>query len=198
MHGDSVLWPTVDEPGPRVAAWVILWSTSSDPRYTVRAPADGAARDAHLVSEKAGSTMPDTPSSPLSLLAKKLRIRPGSSVRVLNAPDRFLMALEPLPTGAEIVHDAADVVLAFVRDSAQLAAVRDHALGATKPGGVLWFVYPKKSAGVTSDLGRDELAMLVSQASGWGPVAAVAIDETWSGLRFKPEASTPRGMRPQS
>jgi hypothetical protein len=139
--------------------------------------------------------MPESPST--APLAKKLRILPGNSIRILRAPDGFLAALEPLPEGAYIAQrdGPCDVTLAFARDSAQLAAVLDDAIAFTRAGGVLWFIYPKKSGALASDLGRDELAAQVSRASGWGPVAAVAIDETWSGLRFKPEASIPRGKR---
>lgn len=139
--------------------------------------------------------MPETPST--TPLTKKLRILPGNSIRILRAPDGFLAALEPLPAGAYIAQRDRlnDVTLAFARDSAQLAAVLEDAIAFTRASGVLWFIHPKKSGALASDLGRDELAAQVSRASGWGPVAVVAIDETWSGLRFKPEASIPRGKR---
>jgi hypothetical protein len=155
-----------------------------------------AALVSHRICETAGSLMPDT-SSPSSPLAKKLRILPGNSVRVLHAPEGFLATLEPLPDGAFIAQRdlLCDVTLAFARDSTQLAAVLEDAIAFTRAGGVLWFIFPKKSGGLASDLGRDEVAAQVSRASGWGPVTNVALDETWSALRFKPEASIARGQR---
>jgi hypothetical protein len=134
--------------------------------------------------------MPDTP------LAKKLRILPGTRVLILDAPDGFQRALDPLPAGATTTTSsdgAYDVVLAFAADSAQLAAVRDAAIAATKPGSALWFAYPKKSTG-KGDLQRESVWELV-RPSGWGPVSQVALDETWSALRFKPEHEIARGSR---
>ncbi|HEX6800029.1 MAG TPA: hypothetical protein VF116_20120 [Ktedonobacterales bacterium] len=134
--------------------------------------------------------MPDTP------LAKKLRILPGSRVLVLNAPQGFAQTLGPLPEGATItatLGSAYDVVLAFAADSAQLTAVRETAIAATKPGGALWFAYPKKSTG-KGDLQRESVWELV-RPTGWGPVSQIALDETWSALRFKPEIEISRASR---
>ncbi|HKS69061.1 MAG TPA: hypothetical protein VJQ45_01480 [Ktedonobacterales bacterium] len=132
--------------------------------------------------------MPDTP------LAKKLRILPGSRVLILGAPQGFAQTLDPLPEGTTIAarpDGTYDIVLAFAGDSAQLAAVRDAAIAATKPGGALWFAYPKKSTG-KGDLQRESVWELV-RPTGWGPVAQIALDETWSALRFKPEREITRG-----
>ena len=45
--------------------------------------------------------MADTP------LAKKLGIKPGHKVLVLNAPDGYLSMLDPLPDGAEVKTEGA-------------------------------------------------------------------------------------------
>lgn len=134
--------------------------------------------------------MPDTP------LAKKLRILPGGHVLILNAPQGFGHMLDTLPEGATITAKSEgtyDVVLAFAGDSAQLTAVRDSAIAATKPGGALWFAYPKKSSG-QGDLQRESVWELV-RPTGWGPVTQIALDETWSALRFKPESEIARSSR---
>lgn len=133
--------------------------------------------------------MADTP------LAKRLRILPGSRVLILNAPQGFAQTLHPLPEGAAVVQRdvRCDVVLAFAGDSAQLAAVRERAIAATTPGGALWFAYPKKSTG-KGDLQRESVWQLV-RPSGWGPVSQIALDETWSALRFKPESEIARTSR---
>ena len=129
-------------------------------------------------------------------LAKKLRILPGSRVLILDAPEGFSRTLDPLPEGATIAASpdgTYDVVLAFAGDSAQLASVRETAVAVTKPGGALWFAYPKKSTG-RGDLQRESVWDLV-RPSGWGPVTQIALDETWSALRFKPESEIARGGR---
>lgn len=75
-------------------------------------------------------------------------------------------------------------MLLFVQRSQQLEEDALLAVTLLKPGGVLWIAYPKKSSGVETDLTRDE---------GWSAVAAleyeavrqVALNDTWSALRFR-------------
>jgi hypothetical protein len=107
-------------------------------------------------------------------------------VLVLGAPAGYLEKLAPLPEGVEVVEepgDFFDVVQAFVRDRADLDEVAELVLEAVKPEGILWMCYPKRSSKVPTDLNRD---------AGWDPlyqarrrpVAAISIDDVWSGLRF--------------
>ena len=51
--------------------------------------------------------------------------------------------------------------------------------------GLFWLSYPKKKGGVISDLLRDKVWELV-QPTGLRPVTQIALDETWSALRFRP------------
>jgi hypothetical protein len=121
-------------------------------------------------------------------LTQKLRILAGNRVLLLQAPETFVAALTPLPDGVQLETDpkgSFDVVHLFARDSTELERHLKRAIDAVRTGGILWIAWPKKSAKVTTDLTRDTLWSLVEPA-GWGPVASVAIDETWSGLRFKP------------
>jgi hypothetical protein len=123
-------------------------------------------------------------------LAGKLHIKPGDLVLVLGAPDGYLDRLKPLPEGAEVREEPGeffDVIQAFVRDRDDLDEVLELVLEALKPGGILWMCYPKRSSNVPTDLSRDAGWDPLSEA-GRGPVAAISIDEVWSGLRF--------GLRP--
>lgn len=109
---------------------------------------------------------------------------------MLGAPAGYLDRLTPLPEGAEVTEEPGeffDVVQAFVRDRADLDEVAELVLEALKPGGVLWMCYPKRSSKVPTDLSRDYGWDPLNRA-GRGPVAAISIDEVWSGLRF--------GLRP--
>jgi hypothetical protein len=128
-------------------------------------------------------------------LAKKLLLSRGQRVLVLRAPQTALDAIAP-PEGVELATSHAargvfDVVVLFVSSDKGLADHAPKAIAAVKPGGVLWFAYPKKTSGVVSDLSRDDgWQALISR--GWGPVAQVAVDATWSAVRFEPEASGAR------
>jgi hypothetical protein len=128
-------------------------------------------------------------------LAQKLRIKDGDRVLVLRTPEGFAAALAPLPAGVQVETTPGgsfDVVQLFARDSSELQRHLRTAIDAVRAGGILWIAWPKKSAREATDLSRDTLWQLV-QPAGWGPVASVAIDDTWSGLRFKPEVEVKRG-----
>jgi hypothetical protein len=121
-------------------------------------------------------------------LMKKLLLKPGMRVLVINAPSRFLEDLGPLPEGAlfaEGPDGTLDFVQLFVLNSEQYRQMSRSALRAVKPDGLLWICYPKKSAGVESDLDREVVWKLLEPA-GLRPVTQIAIDEVWSALRFRP------------
>jgi hypothetical protein len=78
-----------------------------------------------------------------------------------------------------------DFVQVFVKDQ---AAVDRHAATALRwlsPAGLLWFTYPKKTGAIKSDITRDHGWEALYEA-GWRPVTQIAIDQTWSALRFRP------------
>jgi len=56
---------------------------------------------------------------------------------------------------------------------------------------ILWIAHPKKSSKIASDIGRDESWMLMEEY-GFIPNFSVAIDEKWSGLRFKFDPNKPK------
>lgn len=122
-----------------------------------------------------------------SPLAKKLQIKAGAQVLVLDAPDGYLDELVPLPDGARVVeraHGHFDVVQAFVRTRAEVDRRAPIVIGSAKPGAVIWLCWPKQSAHVATDLTRDVLFEHL-QRFGLRAVSNVSIDETWSALRFK-------------
>jgi hypothetical protein len=123
-------------------------------------------------------------------LARKLLIKPESRLLVLNAPADWLERLGTLPDGVEVAAgpgDAADVVHLFVSQKDEVDAHAPAAMAATRPGGVLWASYPKRSAKVVTDLTRDHGWEAFAEA-GWRPVTQVSIDQVWSALRFRPLA----------
>lgn len=121
-------------------------------------------------------------------VAQKLRIVGGSAVLLLHAPEGYVGMLGTLPDGVQIATEPAgqyDVVLLFVRDGAELERSLRQATEAVRSGGVFWIAWEKKARRGPDDLNRDSLWAAV-QPSGWGPVTNVAIDDSWSALRFKP------------
>jgi hypothetical protein len=125
-------------------------------------------------------------------LAKKLNLKPGMRLVVLNAPEGFLDELAWLPQGAEVtdVLDAdqapADAVLLFAVSQAELGRFVPEVLSALPYDGLLWIAYPKRKSSIPSDLSRDQGWGTLEEA-GLQPVASIAIDPTWSAVRFRPK-----------
>jgi hypothetical protein len=114
-------------------------------------------------------------------IAEKLHIKPGATLWVW--PAARLGLLGPLPDGATLVDGIGDASAAFlfVDDAATArAALAAHAADLAKPE-YLWFCYPK---GGRADINRDSLWPMVAE-HGVRPITQIAIDETWSALRFR-------------
>jgi hypothetical protein len=120
-------------------------------------------------------------------LSQKLQIKPPRSLLVLNPPPGMLERLARELPGIPVVtmpSAGSDAVLVFVNNAAE---VRAHLPEAARLvlAGALWVSYPKMSSGVSTDINRDSLWKMI-EPFGWRPVRQVALDETWSALRFKP------------
>jgi hypothetical protein len=119
-------------------------------------------------------------------LAKKLGIKEGSRVALVNAPKDFQSELGELPDKAEFVKrltNSLDIILLFVLSERVLA--REFARLAKKlvANGMIWIAWPKKSSGVATDLTFQSVQRIGLDA-GLVDVKICAIDETWSGLKF--------------
>jgi hypothetical protein len=133
--------------------------------------------------------------SGFSALAKKLRLAPEHRVVVLNAPDGYMSLFHPGPANIATTlqpRQDYDAVILFVKDADELRRLGSPAVRAAKPNGLLWIAYPKggETAGAT-DLPatpwwvrRDVLGEMTGETA-YKPVAFVAVDDTWTALRFK-------------
>jgi hypothetical protein len=128
--------------------------------------------------------MPDT------LMAKKLGMKPGMRIAIVNPPGEYLRRLGSIPsvTATPANDDRKfDFIHVFVRNSHDLRRFCHSALNTIADNGSLWFSYPKKSGAIGTDITRDT-GWDVLTRNGYRPVTAVSIDEDWSALRFKPAA----------
>ena len=121
--------------------------------------------------------------------ARKLRIQSGQRMLVLNAPAGYVESLDELPAASTVSNAVStgsfDFVQVFARDQAELDQLKATAVGSVTYDGLFWVCYPKKTSKIKSDLTRDTLW---NQFDGLRPVAQVAIDDTWSAIRFRPTA----------
>ncbi len=119
-------------------------------------------------------------------LLRKLQIKPGARLVLIDAPAKIEAALHGALKLVE-PGQACDAALAFCDSPADVAASAPQALTGLIEDGVLWFAYRKgkaaKASGLSRDVGWDAL-----EALGYRPVRSIAFDEDWTGLRFR-EAS---------
>lgn len=114
-------------------------------------------------------------------VAAKLRILPGTPVWVSDTSRATLLG--PLPFGASLVSGPADAKVAVViaDDAAGIRGALARHVAALGGVGAFWVAYPK---GNRADVNRDTLWPILAE-HGFRPVSQVALDETWSALRFR-------------
>lgn len=122
-------------------------------------------------------------------LPKKLGIKEGHRLLLLDAPDDFVTStLGPLPDGVEIATTRRgtrpfDVLVAFVRRQTDLRRRIAELRPRMTPAAGLWIAWPKRASGVATDVTEDVVraealsARLVDNK-------VCAVDATWSGLRL--------------
>jgi hypothetical protein len=120
-------------------------------------------------------------------LVAKMRFKPGR-LRLVDVPGEVLLRLRPFPAGiveTGLSDGPCDALLFCARNRASLDGRLAAALDGMLRDGLCWFGYPKLSSALAGDLSREVVWQVVS-ARGLRPVSQVAMDETWSALRFRP------------
>ena len=115
-------------------------------------------------------------------LAEKLGIKPNAEVTLVNAPANYRKLLGKLPAGVKF-SESNEFVHLFTkrrRDlEKQLSILRKNIADT----GTVWVSWPKKSAGVATDITEDVIRA-VALPLGFVDVKVCAVDETWSGLKL--------------
>ncbi len=120
-------------------------------------------------------------------IAQKLLIRAGYQIAIINAPHQHILgALPDDITVARQLDGQYDLVVLFVQSIKELDTYAVAAINAVKTNGLLWIAYPKKTGKLKTDITRDFGWETVEHA-GWVGVTQIAIDDTWSALRFRPK-----------
>jgi len=121
-------------------------------------------------------------------LERKLQLRPGVALSVLNAPDGVAERLRT-ELGRRVMEQDGDseAALLFLNDLGEVRERVPPVLERIAAGGPVWIAYPRKSSGTKTDVDRDTLWAAVVEM-GWAPVRQIAVDEKWSAVRFRPQA----------
>src|SRR5262245_40042274 len=119
-------------------------------------------------------------------LAKKLGIKVGSKIFLLNAPDNYLQLVAPLPAEAEVVSqftNDTDMVHIFSDRRAELSKSLRALRTKLKQDGMIWVSWPKKSSKVSTDITEDTVRE-IALSLGLVDIKVCAVDEVWSGLKL--------------
>src|SRR6266851_2554901 len=118
-------------------------------------------------------------------LVKKLGIKSGFNIAVLNAPANFSLDFD-LPSEVTINSRSAkplDFALLFVTSEQDLRKRFSQYAAKLKPAGMVWVAWPKKSSGVATDLSFTNV-QAIGLAAGLVDTKICAVNEVWSGLKF--------------
>ena len=119
-------------------------------------------------------------------LPRKLGLKEGDTLVLVNAPPGIVKLLLPLPAAATLSRRLAArnrLAILFCRDT---AALRNSLAGMSKKlhaDGSLWISWPKKSSPLFVDLTEDGIRAIVLP-TGLVDVKVCAVNNDWSGLKL--------------
>ena len=118
-------------------------------------------------------------------VAQKLLIKPGSTVWTSHTGRRELLG--GLPQGASYTDTlkAGATGIVFADDAASLRTVLDAQRSELAAVAALWVVYQKANR---TDINRDKLWPILAEY-GLHPNRQIAVDDVWSALGFRPDAT---------
>jgi hypothetical protein len=141
-------------------------------------------------------------------LAKKLGIKEGFAVAVVNAPEGYMGLVEPLPAGVTIIRDIGtlppttpssqslghpssgrrgateiDLVHFFTNSRDELPRGLTSFMKLIKQDGTIWVSWYKKAAKLPTEITEDVIRD-VCLPLGLVDVKVCAVDEKWSGLKL--------------
>lgn len=118
---------------------------------------------------------------PTKSIAEKLLVKPNTTVWASH-PGRAAL-IGPFPEGvrmASSAHEASTAVV-FADSANDLRQVLDANKDGLAAPAVFWVAYPKANK---ADINRDTLWPILAEY-GMRPIGQVAIDDSWSALRFR-------------
>ena len=120
-------------------------------------------------------------------LVKKLGFKEGFRAGLVNPPKGIQKELAPLPndvsTSLGSLVKPLDLIVLFADSQKMLKAEFPRLARKLAPNGMLWIAWPKKAAGITTDLSGNTVRD-IGLAAGLVDVKVCAINEVWSGLKF--------------
>ncbi len=119
-------------------------------------------------------------------LAKKLGIKQGFALKLVNAPEYYVHLFTDFPADTVVVQDektTVDFIHFFVKDVATLKKSIGKLKKQMKPDAAMWVSWYKKSAKIPTDVTEDIIRTIAIE-NGLVDIKVCAVDDKWSGLKL--------------
>jgi hypothetical protein len=131
-----------------------------------------------------GEVMPAAYSS--TPLAKKLGIKDGFHINLINPPAYYLSLFTDLPPNLLFGDQGGvkiDFIHFFTKSKTEYIEVLPSLKQQIKPNGIIWVSWPKKASKVPTDITEDIIRNYAIEIA-LVDIKVCAVDEKWSGLKL--------------
>jgi hypothetical protein len=119
-------------------------------------------------------------------LAKKLGIKEGFKIRLVNQPEYYFMLFSDLPKKITVAVDNKSKKNMIHYFAVQMKDLEKNILSLRseiESDGMIWISWYKKSAKIPTDITEDKIREL-ALSNGLVDIKVCAVDEVWSGLKL--------------
>lgn len=119
-------------------------------------------------------------------LAKKLGIKDGFHISLINAPEYYMDLFTDLPANLyfeDKKSDKVDFIHFFTKSKDEYMNLLPELKDQIKSNGMIWVSWPKKASKVVTDITEDIIRNFAIK-SGLVDIKVCAVDDTWSGLKL--------------
>jgi hypothetical protein len=119
-------------------------------------------------------------------LAKKLGIKPNTTIALIDPPEDFVKTLGELPRSVTIqkqLSERPDLIILFARTQGDLENKVTKIISKLRPNGKLWIAWRKKASETAADVTQTTVRK-AGLALGLVDYKICSIDGTWTGLLF--------------
>lgn len=119
-------------------------------------------------------------------LAKKLGIKPGFTIKLVQQPAYYFELFQDWPEEVEQSEDDTtpkDLIHFFTREKEELDQLLPLLRSEIKSNGMIWVSWPKKASKVPTDITEDTIRA-AAFANKLVDVKVCAVDKIWSGLKL--------------
>ena len=119
-------------------------------------------------------------------LAKKLGIKEGFKIRLVNQPEYYFKLFDYFPENVIIKSDKKskkNLIHFFTKDTSELKDNIVLLKNEIEVNGIIWISWPKKASKIQTDITEDKVRNLALK-NGLVDIKVCAVDEIWSGLKL--------------